>query len=98
MSKHRSKIPENLQQWVAARAKFKLSHKHIQMTRKLGMNTKKFGSLGNHEQEQWKVPLTEFIEQWYSKRFGRDEPSDYRSIEEKLKAEITVSLEEGSYF
>jgi hypothetical protein len=87
MSKKRSVIPEKLKPWTVARATFKLSHIHIQMARELGMNPKKFGSIANHEQEQWKLPLAEFIEQCYSQRFGRIEPIDCRSIEQKLETE-----------
>jgi hypothetical protein len=57
------------------------------MARELGMNPKNFGSLGNHEHEQWKAPLAEFIGECYRNQFGRNEPVDHRSIEEKLKAE-----------
>ena len=87
MSKNRSKIPEHLQPWISARGTFQLSHVQIQMARELGMNPKKFGSLANHKQEPWKVPLAEFIEESYRQRFGRNEPADVRSIEEKVKAE-----------
>jgi hypothetical protein len=44
------------------------------MARELGMNPRKFGSLANHKQEQWKAPLPEFIESLYYKRFGKEQP------------------------
>ena len=47
--------------WIDAKKKFRLSDTHIQMARELGMNPKKFGSLANHKQEQWKAPLPEFM-------------------------------------
>jgi hypothetical protein len=40
------------------------------MARELGLNPKKLGSLDNHRQEPWKLPLREFIEELHAKRFG----------------------------
>ena len=58
--------------WIDAKKKFRLSDTHIQMARELGMNPKKFGSLANHKQEPWKLPLPEFIEDIYFKTFKKD--------------------------
>jgi hypothetical protein len=52
------------------------------MARELGLNPKKFGSLANHDQEKWKSPLPQFIEDLYFKRFGTVRPQEVRSIEE----------------
>jgi hypothetical protein len=38
------KLPQNLQDWVVARRRFRLSHAHVQMARELGMNPRKLGS------------------------------------------------------
>ena len=54
----------------------------VQMARELGMNPKKLGQKANHRQEPWKVPLPEFIEQLYLKRFGKARPDHVRSIEQ----------------
>jgi len=35
------------------------------MTRELGLNPRKFGSLANTKQEPWKLPLPDFIEELY---------------------------------
>jgi hypothetical protein len=59
---------------VDAKRKYRLSDKHIQMARELGMNPKKFGSLANHKQEKWKALLPEFIEELYIKRFRKERP------------------------
>ena len=74
-------IPNKLRPWIEARKKYHLSHAQIQMARELGMNPKKFGSLANHKQEQWKLPLPEYIEHLYQKRFGKQLPNDIRSLE-----------------
>jgi hypothetical protein len=74
-------LSSNAQQWIDAKKKYRLSDVHIQMARELGMNPKKFGSLANHKQEQWKAPLPEFIEDLYYKRFKKDR----QDVVEKLK-------------
>lgn len=50
------------------------------------MNPKKFGSLDNADQEPWKLPLAEFIEELYRKRFGKTGPDTVRAIEEIANA------------
>jgi hypothetical protein len=85
MSKKKG-IPEKYQIWIDARKRYHLSHVHIQMARELGMNPKKFGKIANEKQEPWKKPLPAFIEHIYLKRFGRDRPSDVKSIEEVFRA------------
>src|SRR5947207_12993844 len=84
MSKKR--LSHSLQDWVEARKRFHLSHAHVQMARELGMNPKKLGKLDNHDQEPWKLPLPEFIEKIYFKRFGKGRPDAARSIEEMAAA------------
>ena len=79
------RIPDHLQIWVVARKRFHLSHAQIQMARELGMNPKKFGKLANEDQEPWKMPLPQFIEHLYRKRFGKDCPPAVMSIEEKVE-------------
>jgi hypothetical protein len=53
------------------------------MARELGMNPKKLGKKDNHKQEPWKMPLPEFIEHLYFKRFGRERPEVVMSIEDR---------------
>lgn len=76
-------IPQKLRPWIEARRRYRLSHAHVQMARELGMNPKKLGGLANHDQEPWKMPLPQFIEHCYEKRFQRARPDDVRSIEAK---------------
>jgi hypothetical protein len=83
----RGRIPERLQVWIGARQRHHLSHAHVQMARELGMNPKKFGGLDNHRQEPWKLPLPEFIEHLYAKRFGKRRPDVVVSIEERARME-----------
>lgn len=82
----KKKTPEKYQKWIDARKRHKLSHAQIQMARELGMNPKRFGSLDNHKQERWKLPLGEFIEECYLKAHGRF-PEKVLSIEERVKIE-----------
>ena len=81
------KIPQNLQDWIAARKRHNLSHAHVQMARELGMNPSKLGKLDNHRQEPWKAPLPLFIERLYLERFGRERPEMVMSIEERTRAQ-----------
>lgn len=69
------------QEWIDAKNKFHLSDTHIQMARELGMNPKKFGSLANHKQEKWKLPLSEFIEEIYYKRFKKEKPDTIKKVQ-----------------
>jgi len=81
----KKRIPDKYQIWIDVRKRYHLSHAHIQMARELGMNPKKFGKIANEKQEPWKKPLPAFIEHIYLKRFGRDKPSDIKSIEEVFR-------------
>jgi len=77
------RIPADLQVWIDARKRFHLSHAHVQMARELGMNPMKLGGLANHRQEPWKLPLPEFIQELYERRFGRSRPDLVISIEDR---------------
>jgi hypothetical protein len=79
------RIPDDLQQWIDARKRHHLSHAHIQMARELGMKPKSLGKLDNHRQERWKLPLPEFIEELYLKRFGKERPDVVMSIEDRAR-------------
>jgi hypothetical protein len=79
------KLPKDLQAWVDARRRHRLSHAHVQMARELGLNPAKLGKLDNHRQEPWKAPLPQFIEDLYQKRFGRPRPETVVSIEERAR-------------
>lgn len=83
MAKRR--IPDKLQIWIEARKKYHLTHAQVQMARELGMNPKKFGSLDNHHQQRWKLPLPQFIEHLYFKHFGKTKPDQVTSIEEHAR-------------
>src|SRR5437762_11604356 len=81
----KNRIPGDLQVWIDARKRFHLSHAHVQMARELGMNPKGFGKLANHRQEPWKLPLPQFIERLYHKRFGQGCPDVRDPIEERAR-------------
>lgn len=73
-------MAKNLEKWLEAQKKYRLSDKHIQMARELGLNPDKFGKLNNHEQEQWKVPLPQFIEHIYFKNYKKGSPDMVRPL------------------
>lgn len=78
-------IPQENPAWIEARRRHRLSDAHVQMARELGLNPKKLGKIDNHGQEPWKLPLPEFIEHLYLKRFGREQPEVVVSIEEQAR-------------
>ncbi|WP_418895109.1 hypothetical protein [Limibacterium fermenti] len=71
-----------IEKWVVAQKKYKLSDKHVEMARQLGLNPDKLGKIDNHKQEIWKAPLPQFIEEIYFKRFKREEPAVIRSLKD----------------
>jgi len=81
------KLRQSLEPWIVARRKHRLSHAHVHMARELGMNPKTLGKIDNHKQEAWKLPLPDFIEELYFKRFGRERPEKVITIEERLRLE-----------
>ena len=89
-------IPNKLRPWIEARTKFHLSHAQIQMVRELGLNPKKLGSMANYKQAQWKVPLPNYIEHLYEKRFNKRAPDDIRPLEvrdaEKRKRKVQNNM------
>lgn len=65
-----------------AQKKHRLSDKHVQMARELGLNPDKLGKIDNHQQETWKAPLPQFIEEIYFKRFKREAPETVKPLKE----------------
>jgi hypothetical protein len=80
------RIPEKDRAWIDARRRHHLSHAQVQMARELGMNPRNLGKIDNHKQEPWKVPLPNFIEYCYRRRFGKERPDHVASIEERTLA------------
>lgn len=70
---------------MAAQKRHRLSDRHVQMARELGLNPDKLGKIDNHRQEPWKAPLPQFIENIYFKRFKRDQPETVRPLKQILK-------------
>jgi hypothetical protein len=89
------KIPPDLQAWIDARKRHRLSHAQVQMARELGLNPKKLGKVDNHRQEPWKAPLPAFIEDLYRRRFKRDAPASVRSIEDGFRAAAAKKAEKA---
>jgi hypothetical protein len=87
MAKKTRKPSQKMQAWIDARKRHHLSHAQVQMVRELGMNPHKLGKLDNHDQEPWKMPLRQYIEYLYLKRFGKPCPDNVMSIEERVRLE-----------
>ena len=71
MTKKKKKPTPKMQAWIIARNRHHLSNAQVQMARELGMNPKRLGKKDNHDQEPWKIPLKQYIEHLYIKRFGK---------------------------
>jgi hypothetical protein len=82
---NKTKPDQKMQEWTHARRRHHLSHAQVQMARELGMSPMKLGKLDNHEQEPWKMPLREYIEHLYLKRFGKPAPDNITSIEQRWR-------------
>lgn len=73
-----------IEKWIAAQKRHRLSDTHVQMARELGLNPDKLGKIDNHRQEPWKAPLPEFIEEIFYKRFKKERP-DVKPLKQILK-------------
>ncbi|GAA4452509.1 hypothetical protein [Novipirellula rosea] len=91
--KKNTRIPHKFLPWIDVRKKYRLSHAQVQMARELGMSPKRFDRLANTEHKPWKVPLPQFIESLYEKKFGKTEPDHVQSIED-MAAEHMARREE----
>ena len=94
MAKKTKKPTQKMQAWIEARKRHHLSHAQVHMARELGMNPAKLGKIDNHKQEPWKLPLPQFIEELYFKRFGKTSPEAVLPIEERCRREA-AKKEEG---
>ena len=61
--------------WTNARTICRLTARQLEMARAPGMNPRKLPGLRPSPQQRWKLPVGEFIEECYRKRFG-GEPRD----------------------
>ena len=86
-------IPEKYRIWIEARKRYHLSDAQIQMAKELGLNPRKFGKISNEKQEPWKIPLPQFIEAIYFKRFHKSQPDVVQSLEEMIKAQQEKNAE-----
>jgi len=81
-----------IEKWIEAKKRFRLSQMHIQMAMELGLNPTKFGKIANHQQEPWKAPLPQFLEEIYLKRFKRAEPLVVKSFIEMNKGKSIAPI------
>ena len=64
--------------WTNAKKICRLNARQVEMARALGMNPKKLPGLRPSPQQRWKLPVGEFIEECYRKRFGGDPATSIR--------------------
>ncbi len=65
----KNKKKDNL--WKEAYGKCCLSVRHIQMAKELGLNSKSLIKNIPNPHERWKVPVSDWIEEMYAKRFKK---------------------------
>ena len=58
--------------WTNAKTICRLNARQVEMARALGMNPRKLPGLRPGPQQRWKLPVGEFIEERYRRRFGGD--------------------------
>jgi hypothetical protein len=75
--KHRAHDEEA---WSNTKRICQLNDRHVEMARALGMNPRKLPGLRPSPQERWKLPVGEFIEERYRKRFGGDPPDHHPDV------------------
>jgi len=79
--------------WRNAKKICRLSCRQVEMARALGINPKKLPGLRPSPQQRWKLPLGEFIEACYCKRFGH--PLDPHSPKSGLgSSELLIPQQE----
>lgn len=83
-----------LEKWVVAQKKYRLSDRHVQMGRELGLNPDKLGKIDNHKQETWKAPLPQFIEEIYFKRFKRETPETVKPLKQIIAEQEKKIMEQ----
>lgn len=71
----KTRRPHDEEAWRNAKKVCRLNARQLEMARALGMNPKKLSGLRPSPQQRWKLPVGEFIEARYWKRFGGN-PSD----------------------
>jgi len=60
--------------WKEAYKKCRLSTKHIQMAKELSLNPRSLIKNIPNPKQKWKIPVREWIEQMYAKRFNLTSP------------------------
>jgi hypothetical protein len=78
----KSTIPPDIQKWIDAKKKSRLSQMHICIAMELGIPPRKLGGMGANPHELWKSPLPEYLEELYEKRFGSSRKPKVRSFVE----------------
>ena len=70
---------------MVAQKRHHLSDVQVQMARELGFKPDSLRKIDNHNQEPWKTPLPQHIENLYEKRFKREKPEIVKSLKQQLK-------------
>lgn len=66
--------------WARAKKLCRLSSRHVEMAKKLGLNPQKLPGLRPSPSQRWKLPVADFIEECFAKRFGK---ADHRASSQR---------------
>lgn len=70
MKRFKKRQAHDQEAWTNAAKICRLTARQVEMARALGMNPRKHPGLRPTPQQRWKLPVGEFIEESYRKRFG----------------------------
>jgi len=86
-------ISKKLRPWIEARKRHQLTDIQVQMARELALKPRKLGERAGRGSAFPGQSVSEWVEQQYRVRFGREAPEEVRSLEERAAA-IKVRKEE----
>src|SRR6516164_321900 len=81
--------------WRNAKKICRLNRRQVEMARALGMNPKKLPRLRPSPQQRWKLPVGEFIEACYWKRFGGNPLDHHPHRPERGSAKLLTAQPDG---
>ena len=80
--------------WTNAKTLCRLTARQLEMARLLGMNPRTLPRLRPGPHQRWKLPVGEFIEECYRKRFGGDARDQHaRGGEPRLRQPSTADMD-----
>jgi hypothetical protein len=83
--------------WTNAKKICRLTKRQVEMARALGMNPTKLPGLRPSPHQRWKLPVGEFIEECYRKRFGDPRDREPHGPERKSRKPSTTDRDADAF-